>query len=153
MSEVEQDQTAEEEPIAEGSAGVDDSWAATIGALLFVGLCGMPALELTGFGFGLPITLNQALLCSLGGGAVGGMLLCRKPVLAGLIGGVIAGPMGLLAVYYYSGMREQIWNLELVIVQGVASLPGLGVAKLLMTMMPASDDNPYADEDAFRDTE
>lgn len=102
-----------------------------VGLLVFVFLCGIPGLELNGFGFGIPLSLPVALVCATIGGVVGGILICPRPLFAGLAGGLLAGPLGLLAVYYYAQNRESIWNLELVLVQGVASLPGVGVGYLL----------------------
>ena len=101
------------------------------GLLIFVFLCGFPALELNGFGMGLPISLFTALTCATIGGALGGALICSKPMAAGLVGGLLAGPLGLLAVYYYTQQRESVWTLELVLVQGIACLPGLAVGRLL----------------------
>ena len=102
-----------------------------LGVFVFVVLCGLPALELNGFGLGLPLTLEQALLLATFGGLIGGALLCNDPIHAGIIGGLIAGPLGLYAVYFYTQQRVQVWNLELILVQGAASLPGLAVGKLI----------------------
>ncbi len=104
---------------------------AGIGILVFVFLCGLPALEMNGFGFGIRFTLSTAILCSVVGGLVGGALVCPRPLLAGVVGGALAGPLGLIAVYYYTSCRGSVWNLELVIVQGLASLPGVGVGLLV----------------------
>jgi len=110
-----------------------ESPTAGIGIAVFVALCGFPALEMNGFGFGFGIrfTLSTAILCSAVGGIVGGALVCPRPLLAGLVGGALAGPLGLIAVYYYTGFRDSVWTLELVIVQGLASLPGVGVGLLI----------------------
>lgn len=113
-----------------------------IGIVVFVVLCGMPALELTGFGFEIPITLPIALVCSVIGGSIGGLLMCPKPWQAGLIGGLVAGPLGLLAVYFYSDLRDELWNFELAIVQGIASLPGVGVGKLIISQLENSESHP-----------
>src|SRR5262245_32291042 len=99
----------------------------SLGIVVFVFLCGFPALEMTGFGFGLPISPSIALASATLGGALGGLMICRRPLLAGLIGGLMAGPIGLLAVYYYTQHRQHVWNWELVAVQGIGSLPGLFV--------------------------
>ena len=96
-----------------------------VGLLFFVFLCGIPGLELAGFGFGLPITMPAALLCASLGGLIGGALVCPKPIAAGLLGGLVAGPLGLICVYLYTLPREEVYKLELVVVQGVASLPGV----------------------------
>src|SRR4051812_5558656 len=101
--------------------------AQKIGMTIGVVLCGLPAMELNGFGFGVPITLDLALLCAIVGGAVGGILICPKPMIAGLAGGLLAGPGGLLAIYYYTRYRGEVWDLELVFVQGLGSLPGIGI--------------------------
>ncbi len=101
-----------------------------LGGVLFVLLCGVPALQMNGFGFGLaafPITLRTALLCAVAGGAIGGALICPRPVIAGLVGGLLAGPASLLIVHWYTQNRVQVWNVELVLVQGVACLPGVAV--------------------------
>ena len=109
-----------------------------VGMLVFVLLCGVPALEINGFGFGLSLTLPMALGCATLGGVVGGMLLCPRPVLAGLIGGLLAGPLGLFAVYYYTQQRTSVTNVELAIVQLLASLPGFGIGWLLKRAMPGA---------------
>jgi hypothetical protein len=105
------------------------------GVLVFVVLCGIPALEMNGFGFGISFTLGTALACATVGGAVGGMLICPRPLLAGLVGGLLAGPLGLIAVYYYTQGRQSVWNVELVIVQAIACLPGVGVGVLLKKVL------------------
>ena len=101
------------------------------GFFVFVIFCGVPALELNGFGMGIPLSLQTALLSATVGGAVGGMLICPRPLLAGLAGGLLAGPLGLVAVYYYTQQRQAVWHVELVLVQGIACLPGLGVGWLI----------------------
>ncbi len=108
------------------------------GMLVFVLLCGVPALEMNGFGFGLALTLPMALGCATVGGVVGGILLCPRPALAGLIGGLLAGPLGLLAVYYYTHQRTSVTNVELAIVQMLASLPGFGIGWLLKRAIPGA---------------
>lgn len=109
------------------------------GLFVFVIFCGLPALEMTGFGFGMDISLSAGLICAAIGGAVGGMLLCSRPLMAGLIGGLAAGPLGLLAVYFYTQHREEIWNVELVLVQLVASAPGFGLGMLLKKVLSDSE--------------
>lgn len=108
-----------------------------VGLIIFVFLCGIPGMEMNGFGVGIPLTLPVALACATIGGAVGGMLICSRPLVAGLIGGLFAGPFGLLAVYFYTQNRESVWNLELVIVQGLACLPGIGIGWLIKTALAA----------------
>jgi len=119
----------------------------TAGTVLFVLLCGVPSLEMNGFGLGIPFSLPAALACAAVGGAVGGMMMCPRPILAGLIGGLLAGPFGLVAVYYYTLHREQVWNLEIVIVQGIACLPGAGIGLLLKRVLltPSSGDRHDTD--------
>jgi len=103
----------------------------TLGLIIFFALCGLPALEITGFGFGIPITLPRGLIIAGVGGALGGALICPRPIVAGLVGGLAAGPVGLFALYYYTLHRTEVWNVELVLVQGIASLPGVGLGFLL----------------------
>ena len=102
----------------------------TLGLIIFFPLCGLPALEIPGFGFGIPITLPSGLIIAGVGGAVGGALICPRPILAGLVGGLAAGPVGLFALYCYTLHRTEVWNVELVLVQRIASLPGAGLGVL-----------------------
>jgi ABC-type tungstate transport system substrate-binding protein len=90
---------------------------------------------MNGFGFGIPFSPLSAFACATLGGAVGGMMICPRPMLAGLIGGLLAGTLGFAAVYSYSQHRERVANFELVIVQGIVSLPGLGIGRLLKSML------------------
>ena len=122
----------------------------TAGILVFVVLCGFPALEMNGFGFGIPFSLRTALACAAIGGAVGGLLICPRPFPAGLIGGLLAGPVGLIAVYYYTQHRAEVWTLELVIVQGIACLPGVGVGMLLKRTLSGSWPESPRDVDSTR---
>ena len=117
-----------------------------IGLIIGVVFCGLPAMELNGFGLGIPLTLDIALLCAIAGGAVGGILICPRPLIAGLVGGLLAGPAGLLAVYYYTHHRGEVWDAELVFVQSVASLPGVGIGYLLKKMF-APPDGPKQQDD------
>jgi hypothetical protein len=39
-----------------------ESRTAGIGTFVFVALCGLPALEMSGFGFGIPFTVPTAVL-------------------------------------------------------------------------------------------
>jgi hypothetical protein len=66
-------------------------------------------------------------------------LLCPRPLIAGIVGGLLAGPAGLLAVYWYTNGMNRVTNLELVLIQGGASLPGVAVGGLLKYFLkPAS---------------
>lgn len=130
----------------EAEAGERNSPMESIGYGVFFVLCGWPGLELNGFGFGLPITLPIALACATLGGLIGGALVCPRPIAAGLIGGALAGPPGLVAVYLYTIPRESVYSIELVIVQGLASLPGVGVGfaiRKLLTPVGRSRSNRF----------
>jgi peptidoglycan/LPS O-acetylase OafA/YrhL len=116
-------------------------FARLAGFAIFVLLCGFPALELNGFGFGIPLSLPTALACATIGGAVGGVLMCRRPWVAGLSGGLLAGPLGLLAVYYYTHHRQTVFNVEVVFVQCLACLPGVGVGWCVKTVLDRSKGN------------
>jgi ABC-type phosphate transport system permease subunit len=117
------------------------------GIFVMVILCGIPALELNGFGNNIHFTLPTALACATVGGAAGGLLMCHRPLLAGLIGGLLAGPIGLLAVYFYTLYRTKVFNIELVIVQIIASVPGLVVGLWLKRIL---SDPSAENEEQFR---
>ncbi len=116
-----------------GSADREDGNG--IGYVVFAVLCGVPGLEMSGFGLGLSIGFPIALACSVVGGMIGGALICPRPIAAGIIGGVVAGPLGLLAVYYYTLPREVVYTVELTVVQMLASLPGLGVGYVIKKLL------------------
>ena len=65
--------------------------------------------------------------------------MCPRPLAAGVIGGFIAGTVGMLAVGIYTQHREKVLNWELVLVQGIASLPGLGIGFLLKKLLGGSE--------------
>jgi hypothetical protein len=96
------------------------------GIVIFVVASGLMALNAGGF-MGRPIWFPLALLISTIGGVVGGAMLARTHRWAGAIGGLIAGPLGLIAIALYISGRQQVWNVELAIVQCVACLPGIAV--------------------------
>ncbi len=120
-----------------------------VGILIFVFACGIPALELNGFGFGIDFSLETALLIAIIGGALGGLLICFRPWLAGVVGGLIAGPLGLYAVYFWTQNRAQVWNVELVLVQGIGCLPGIGVGLLLARLLSPKQEPGYEEMDEF----
>jgi hypothetical protein len=119
------------QPTRTPSAPRDPTGLQNAGIVVFVVFCAIPALEMNGFGFDVPFSLPTALACATIGGAIGGLLICPRPILAGLTGGLLAGPVGLLAVYYYTEHRQRLWSIELLIVQGIACLPGLSIGLLL----------------------
>ncbi|MAT13900.1 MAG: hypothetical protein CMJ46_01365 [Planctomyces sp.] len=123
------DEFLNDDPITSPEADKQLSGFQQLGMGVLIFCCGFPGLELSGFGFGLPITLQTAILISLGGGLLGGSLLSKKSKFWGGICGLLAGPLSVLAVYFYTSHRASIYNVELVIVQAVASLPALGLYK------------------------
>ncbi|WP_269527161.1 hypothetical protein [Coraliomargarita parva] len=108
---------------------------AKAGVYTFILLCGLLPLEANGFGFGLPVTPASALMCSCVGGLVGGGLICRNPLVAGLIGGLIAGPSSYFAVSILAQNFDTLYTLAIVLVQGLSTLPGVGVALLLKKLL------------------
>ncbi len=120
-------------------SGEESSWTDNMGYVVFALLCGVPGLEMSGFGIGIPINFPIALACATIGGIVGGALICPRPIAAGLIGGAIAGPLGLLAVHYYTLPREEVWIVEITAVQMLASSPGFAVGYLIKKLMPSDD--------------
>ena len=120
----------------------------TLGIILFVFTAGIPGMEQAwnkGV-FGLRLDLPTWLLISSVGGAIGGLLLAPRYRPIGAIAGAIAGPCGLLAVYYYVQGRNRVWNLELVALQGVASLPAFGLYWLATRFLsPLDEEAPPPD--------
>ena len=108
----------------------------TLGYIILIASCGFTALEQGGFGFGINLSLKTCLIIATVGGAVGGMFLDIRRWWAALIGGAVAGPCGLLFLSWYLTGRNQVWTLELVLVQGIASLPGYGLYWLLRLLGP-----------------
>ena len=115
-----------------------DSPLFTLGIFAFVA-CGFVALEMSGFGFGFQMTLQKALIISTILGGIGGALISEKRI-PGFIAGLVAGPLGMFAVYYYTQNRQNVFHLELVVVQGIASLPALGLYHLLCKVLPEEDE-------------
>jgi hypothetical protein len=111
----------------------------TIGQVIGLGVLiltiNMPAMASAGFPalFGLELNWDLPICIAVAtlGGAVGGALLANKHFIAGFIGGLLAGPSGFFAVYYYCLHSDTVSNYEGVLVQLVGSLPGIGVFYLL----------------------
>lgn len=106
-----------------------------IALYIFMFSCSWPALEANGFGFGIPISLSGALIFSVFGGLVSGILAFRKPLAAGIVGGLLAGPLNILALHYYVQNRTAIWSVEIALVLIIASIPGLLVALFLRKIL------------------
>jgi len=113
------------------------TWAQKFGILIFFITAGFTGMEEAGFGFvGVQLGLPLCLVIATVGGAMGGAMIAPTKHWAGLIAGMVAGPCGLLAIYYYVQGRESVWHLELVAVQMIASLPGIGLYFLLRKLTP-----------------
>lgn len=108
----------------------DLSGVQRFGIVIFVVASGLTALNAGGF-MGRPIWFPLALFISTIGGIIGGALLARTHRWAGAIGGLIAGPLGLVVIALYVAGRQQVWNVELAIVQCIACLPGIAVYRVL----------------------
>lgn len=122
------------------SANLSNS--AKLGFLIFAIFCGLPAAAINGFFGGWDISLTAALISATLGGIIGGVLICPKPWSAGFVGGLLAGPIGLLAVFYYTKLRTEVFDIELVLVQMVASLPGLAVGFWIKRFIEQSTTEP-----------
>lgn len=113
----------------------------TAGIFAFVLGVGIPGAHMSGFFStdGEPFPLVAYLAVAAVGGVLGGWLMGRASPLAGVVGGLVAGLGGLLAVHLYTQGRKEVYHLELVAVQAAASLPGLGLYFLIkkMTAAPA----------------
>jgi hypothetical protein len=106
------------------------------GLLIFIFVCGLPAVLMNGFFVeDIQLSLPVALVIAAVGGLVGGAMMCHQPLAAGLVGGLLAGPLGLLALYAYTFYRTEVWDMELIVVQGVASLPGWGAGAWLKALI------------------
>ena len=109
-------------------------------------------LPLAGFHGGTALSLLGWSVLAFFGGAIGGLLLAPSNRFAGLVGGAIAGPMGLVAVYFYAKDRQTIHTAETFIVMLIASIPGFGIYWLLRLVgnamfPPAEPRDDYDDED------
>jgi hypothetical protein len=124
-----------------------------IGMLIFFATCN--GLPLAGFHGGTGWSLAGWVALAFFGGFVGGLLMAPGNRFAGAVGGMIAGPMGLLAVYFYARNRQTIYSAETVIVMLIASLPGLGVYWALRLLGNAlfPPPQPRYDDDDFDDDE
>ena len=91
-----------------------------IGLLIFFTTCN--GLPLAGFHGGTALSLLGWSVLAFFGGAIGGLLLAPSNRFAGLVGGAIAGPMGLVAVYFYAKDRQTIHTAETFIVMLIAEL-------------------------------
>lgn len=106
-----------------------------IGVAILALTIGTPALDYAGFqvlfGYHLDWSLPVCLVVATIGGAVGGALLADKHFVAGLMGGLLAGPGGFLALHFYVMDRESVRTIELVLAQLAGSLPGIGLYHIL----------------------
>jgi hypothetical protein len=125
-----------------------------IGAAVVVLTIGLPAMDHAGFGGFMGMELNWdlsvCLVVATIGGAIGGALLGSKHWVAGLIGGVLAGPGGFLALHFYLMGRESVWNYEMMLVQLIGSLPGIAVFHILKRFR-SWEDSEQETELAFAD--
>jgi hypothetical protein len=125
-----------------------------IGMLIFGATCN--GLPLAGFHGGTGWSVLGWVALAFFGGFVGGLLMAPANRLSGAVGGMIAGPMGLLAVYFYARNRQTVYTAETAIVMLIASLPGLGVYWILRLLGNAIFPPPpqrYDDDDDFDDEE
>jgi len=123
-----------------------------IGLIIFGVTCN--GLPLAGFQGGTGWSTLGWIALAFVGGFFGGLLLAPSNRLAGAVGGMIAGPMGLLAVYLYARNRQTVYTAETFIVMMIASLPGLGVYWVLRLIGNALFPPPqprYDEDDDFDD--
>lgn len=115
-----------------------------IGFFIFFVTCdGLPS---AGFNGGTGWSLVGWLALSLIGGPLGGLLIARKHRFAGMVGGFIAGPLGLLGVYFYARHRQTVYIAETFIVTLVCSIPGLLVFLVLRVLTDAIFPPPKEEE-------
>lgn len=123
-----------------------------IGTFIFLLSTGIPGLWLAGFHGGTSLSIIAWVFVAMVGGTIGGALLDPKHRLAGAAGGFVAGPMGLLSLYFYARNRDRLYRAEAVLVQLIASLPGLGVYFMLRLLTdaifpPRKTKHPRQDDD------
>jgi len=99
--------------------------------------CMLPALEVAGFGFGLSMSLREGLVIASIGAAIGGAMLCPRPIIAGLIGGLLSGLCGVYGLFLYAVSRSRLWKFEVVVVLGLSILPGIGCGLFLKKLITA----------------
>ncbi len=112
-----------------------------VSVLVFLFLCGFPALIMNDFLLDIAFPWSAAFTCATIGGTVGGLLMCPRPMLSGLIGGFLAGNIALAAVYYYTLHRVTVWNYEIAVLLAIGSLPGFGVGWLLKKALSSHTSN------------
>jgi hypothetical protein len=108
-----------------------------VGTFIFILTSTVPGMSLAGFQGGTAWSLAAWLPIAAIGGFISGALLARSHRFAGAVGGLLAGPAGLLAIFFYARGRDRMYRAETVIVQLVACLPGLGVFFLLRLITDA----------------
>jgi hypothetical protein len=115
----------------------------SVGIAILVLTIGAPAMNYAGFEGLMGLELNWDLATCLAvatvGGAIGGALLGDKHPIAGLFGGLLAGPSGFLALHFYLMDRESVRTFETLLVQLAGSLPGIAVFHLLKRFQPSKD--------------
>jgi Na+/proline symporter len=122
-----------------------------LGGIVLAATATLPGLFVAGH----PRTPVLAMLCMLfaaaAGGLLAGALIAPSHRIAGAIGGMIAGPLALLAVTFYFRGRGSAFRAEVVLVSLIASLPGLGVYFLLQlltdVLFPRKRRSDFDDED------
>lgn len=121
------------------------------GVFIFVSSTTIPGMSLAGFQGGTGWPLLVWVPISFIGGLIGGALIAREHRLSGAVGGMIAGPLGLLAIYFFARDRTKMWRAEVVIVQLLASLPGFGAYFILKLISNAIfRPKPYDEGEAGR---
>jgi hypothetical protein len=108
------------------------SWRYKSAVLVFTLGCCFPSLQATGLLTSFRIDSQILLAIAFVSGVAGGMLFCSRPVLPGCVGGPIAGVGGFLGVVWYTSGKESVFNVEVVFVQLIASLPGVLIGVLLL---------------------
>src|SRR5438128_6940588 len=91
-----------------------------LGLIVIMFAAGFPGAMLAGFFAPWPWGIESTLGLAAAGRLVGGLLMAPRLFWAGALGGLIAGPLGLTALYFYARWRDQLWSTELVVVQAVA---------------------------------
>ena len=128
-----------------------------VGGLILAATATVPGVYLSGHPQAPILAIACFLFVAAVGGFVAGLLIAPSHRIAGAIGGMIAGPLALLAEMFYLRGRVAAYRAEVVLIGLLACLPGLGVYFVLRLLTDAIappkkprddfDEDDYEDDD------
>lgn len=93
-----------------------------------------------------PLPLSTAIIIMIVCGGVGGVAAIPGPFIGGLVGGMLAAPLGLLAAYYYVPLRNNLYDAEVVLAFFVGAIPGMLVASVLQKLLNRQPPSYFDDQ-------